>query len=277
MISKRNICDLAASSRVVDDSYVQIVDPETDREEETRTDVISRLVKGRRVLHVGCCDHVQLIDKKRADGTWLHDIICRQAEFCIGVDINQQAVDHVHSLGIPNVYCADLTKGIPFDPKEANVDLVVLGDIVEHLDSPVEFLRCLRENLGSAHQLLVTVPNAFCIENFENACCGFERINSDHRFWFTPYTLCKVLVNAGYRVCDVRFVFRVAPEGYKWGSRERAMLVETSPAMRDSLLVVAESVGLQGYDDSIVEEASSAPQIRRPRDIYARLQSFEEK
>ena len=25
-----------------------------------------------------------------------------------------------------------------------------------------------------------------------------EIINSDHRFWFTPYTITKVLVSAGY-------------------------------------------------------------------------------
>ena len=26
-----------------------------------------------------------------------------------------------------------------------------------------------------------------------------EIINSDHRFWFTPYTIAKVLVSAGYK------------------------------------------------------------------------------
>lgn len=272
MISKKQIGSLASSPQVVDDSFVQIVDPSTDVVVETRIEAIARLVRGHRVLHVGCCDHIQLIDKKRAEGTWLHDVLCREADACVGVDINREAVDYVRSLGIHNVYCADLTKELPFDPSEEMIDFVVLGEIVEHLDSPVEFMRHLRANLKCAHQILVTVPNAFFIENFENAVCGYERTNSDHRFWFTPYTISKVLSNAGYRVRDIKYAFRGNPNGYLIGSKERRTLVEVSPVLRDVLIVVAETKGAEIGGETDHLNAEAAPDFIWARhDIGERL------
>ncbi len=48
-----------------------------------------------------------------------------------------------------------------------------------------------------ADRIIVTVPNAFKFENFLNAMRDREAINSDHRYWFTVYTIAKVMTLSG--------------------------------------------------------------------------------
>jgi len=42
------------------------------------------------------------------------------------------------------------------------------------------------------------VPNIYNKLQYRNMLQFKEVINSDHRFWFTPYTITKILVSAGY-------------------------------------------------------------------------------
>lgn len=46
----------------------------------------------------------------------------------------------------------------------------------------------------------MTVPNALSKINFELAQKNIECINTDHKYWFTPYTTIKVLNEAGYKL-----------------------------------------------------------------------------
>ncbi len=242
MIRKGEIAAIAGERRVYDDAFIEIV-TETDAQVETRLEALVSLVRGKSVLHVGCCDHVEIIDEKRRNGLWLHDLLRAASSFCAGVDINAEGVDYVRKLGVPDVYCADIVQGLPAQLAQRRFDVVVVGEVVEHVDAPVGFLRGIRNAVSGPHVVVVSVPNAFFLENFENAICGVERINTDHRFWFTPYTISKILSQAGYGVRDVRFVFRGEPGGYCSGSGARKRIVESGPALRDVLLAIASSDG----------------------------------
>lgn len=60
------------------------------------------------------------------------------------------------------------------------------------------FLKSLKKGLGNnARELIVTAPNAIRWEKFKNLRKGIECINSDHRYWFTPYTLAKIVLETG--------------------------------------------------------------------------------
>ena len=81
----------------------------------------------------------------------------------------------------------------------AKWDYLVAGEIVEHLDNPVEFLRLLNERYKQrVDKIIITVPNAFRINNLTFSMKGQECINTDHRYWFTPYTICKVVHRANF-------------------------------------------------------------------------------
>jgi hypothetical protein len=75
---------------------------------------------------------------------------------------------------------------------------VILGEVLEHIDNPVKFLTVLDDKINSiASAVIITVPNAWQYLNWKKALKGIEVINSDHRYWFTPYTICKVATCAG--------------------------------------------------------------------------------
>ena len=239
MIAKKDIGRLALRPGVEDDVFVQISADVDVAQKDTRLEYLTRLAQGRRVLHIGCCDHKALIDQKIKDGTWLHGLLSRSGSDCWGVDINAEAVEYVKSLGCPNIYCCNIEEGLPEEVRNTRFDLVVLGEMVEHLDSPVGFLSALHRCFDYDYELVVTVPNAFFLENFENAVNHFERINSDHRAWYTAYTASKILSQGGYCVHDVAHVFRGAPGGYGGEDPVRKNLYRSCPALRDVLVVRA--------------------------------------
>lgn len=172
--------------------------------------LLKQLLSGKSVLHIGCCDHLPLIDEKIKKNKWLQKILDDSCRYVTGVDINKEAVDYIneHKLSKNPVYCADITdksfsKIVPKD----NFDFVLLGEILEHVDNPVDFLKCMKRRMdeyGFEGRYIITVPNAFCLQKGIYRK-GTEFVNSDHKFWFTPYTLAKVLTDAGIKPQELYF------------------------------------------------------------------------
>ena len=171
--------------------------PQIINHSQARGDLLTQWVAGRRVLHVGFADHVPLIASRVADGSWLHARLSASADACLGIDINPQAVTVAQDLGFDNVRRLDV-----FAPEAAMAlaewapDLVLIPDVIEHLSDPAAFLRRLAQCLPNA-EFVVSVPNALSLRNAVQALNGLERINTDHRAWFSPFTLLKVLTDAG--------------------------------------------------------------------------------
>ena len=159
---------------------------------------------------MGACDHKNLIDNKIRNNTWLHKLLTENSAQCVGFDINKESVDYCHSIGWNNIYFLDMIsqyeevyKKISHVPKW---DYLVAGEIVEHLDNPVEFLKVLNEHYKNLiDKVIITVPNAFRVNNVKFSIEGKEGINTDHRYWFTPYTICKVVHRAGFKIEELLY------------------------------------------------------------------------
>ncbi len=213
-----------------------------------RIDVLKEIARGKNVIHVGRADHYDAIEQKHKEGRWLHACLCNVAAQCIGIDVNQKAIALIQDkIGIKNVFCIDIVKDeLPREISEAKWNIVVLGEMLEHLVSPFHFLVELRKKFGGcSDKLVVTVPNAFSLQNFRMVLKDAEIINSDHRFAFSPYTISKILVEAGFSPSHFYFC-NYAPPGpsfYRYLPRPRKFienrLLKKHPALRDSLVVSA--------------------------------------
>ena len=205
-----------------------------------RVEMLCKICSGKRVVHIGCCDHLDLIAEKLANGTWLHAKLSSAAGKCVGLDINREAVAEVNKLGFGNVFCADVT-----DPSSLGMlgdekwDCALLGDVLEHIENPVAFLAGIASAFsGRVEQIVISVPNAFAWDNVRGVFSGAECINTDHKFWFTPFTLAKVMVNAGLRPEGFIFVDVV-----NWGRGRRlrslatAWLLKRFPAFCSTLVL----------------------------------------
>ena len=165
-----------------------------------RLSILTDLARSRRILHIGCCDHIPLLQEKIAAGSWLHGRLTKVATHCVGIDIDAEAVRRACAIsGLSNIFYGNIA-GDDAIPQivDDRFDSVILGEVLEHIGNPVNFLSKFltryRENIGN---IIITVPNAFRGGNIRNIFRDMETINSDHRFFFTPYTLAKVTWDAG--------------------------------------------------------------------------------
>ncbi len=160
---------------------------------------------------MGACDHKNLIDGKIKRNVWLHKLLTENSARCVGFDIDRESVEYCHAIGWNNIFLADMISEFhKVYPKIIGVpkwDYLVAGEIVEHLDNPVSFLQSLRTQYRDyISRIIITVPNAFKILNAKFAIEGKECINTDHRYWFTPYTICKVAHRAGFSIRELFYV-----------------------------------------------------------------------
>lgn len=192
------------------------------------------------VIHVGCADHLPLIDQKRAQGNWLHDALLGFTSRCLGLDINREAVDYLTSkLKYKDIICHDLTSPVlPPEIADRKWDVMFMGDMLEHLDNPVQFLSEVHGLYkGQVDRLLVSVPHAFSYQNFMFMLRNQECINSDHRYWFTVYTLAKIITRAGYKPVFYALVNRTPFSPQRNTLPE--LLTKIFPTCHDSIIMGA--------------------------------------
>jgi SAM-dependent methyltransferase len=165
-----------------------------------RNDILVEACTGKNVLHIGCCDHVPLIARKWQQREWLHGQLTTIAGSVLGVDIDADAVSQTRRItGHDNIVAGDITSDHVIDAiAERYFDIVLFGEVVEHIGDPVRFLKTfLRTYERNVRDVIITVPNAFRAGNVKSIFANREVINSDHRLFFTPYTICKVACDAG--------------------------------------------------------------------------------
>lgn len=166
-----------------------------------RETAITELIKNRNVIHIGCSDHIQVINEKIGTNTWLHKLITDNSKKCIGIDIDSESIYYIkNELGYTNVFQGDILSDEFDELKQTKWDYVVFGEIMEHIDNPVNFLKVFKTRFGEdVERFIITVPSIYNKRQFGNMLKFKEIINSDHRFWFTPYTISKIVASAGYK------------------------------------------------------------------------------
>lgn len=185
---------------------------EKGKQRLSRIETLERLVNDKNIIHVGACDHLPLIDKKIEQNTWLHKRLENVANSVVGIDINEKAVNYTNKIGYKNIFYYNIiTESEAVIAKMAEIktgewDYLVLGEMLEHIDNPVEFLNNIKNKYqGSVKNIIVTVPNAFSYNNICFLLKNMELNNSDHKYLFTQYTILKILSRAEMRPTEIIF------------------------------------------------------------------------
>jgi 2-polyprenyl-3-methyl-5-hydroxy-6-metoxy-1,4-benzoquinol methylase len=104
---------------------------------------------GRKVLDLGCRDGG--LTRTYANGNEI-----------VGVDADREALAAAAQLGIETRW-ADLDEPLTFD--EASFDVVVAGELLEHLRDPSRLVSDVRRVLRPGGTFVASVPNAFRLKN----------------------------------------------------------------------------------------------------------------
>ena len=191
--------------------------------------LIEELVRGRSVLHIGCCDHIPNIVAKHGQSLLLHQKLRKVTTNLVGVDINEEGIQLLRELGEEDVYTYEEFNDSDF--RELRFDICLVPDVIEHVENPSEFIKSIKDNY-CFDRLIVTTPNAYALK--WAISCSYEKINSDHLCYFSPYTLTKVLHKNGFN--RVGQYFTTNPPRYNF---LKSIFLKKFPLKRSDLVFVA--------------------------------------
>lgn len=163
-----------------------------------RLDFIQAHAAGRRVLDLGALDETAF-DAKQDNAQWLHGRLCASAASVLGVDNSARIPPGgLDTIGGGRIIQADIFDLAPVVAGFGKPDLVVAGELIEHLPDTLGFLRSLKANASlRGAELLVSTPNACAWHNLVVGLVGRESMHRDHLQIYSYKTLRTLFERAG--------------------------------------------------------------------------------
>jgi 2-polyprenyl-3-methyl-5-hydroxy-6-metoxy-1,4-benzoquinol methylase len=142
---------------------------------------------------------VKLLDLGCSNGEFLKAARQRGAGLCVGVDIEARKLDgaqiHIADLNAAQSF-ADLRQRFGVN----SFDLVTAFDLIEHLDSPWNFIGEIGSMLAPHGSLIITTPNVMSWERILRPTKWSGASDPHHKVLFSSYTLQFMLERRGFRV-----------------------------------------------------------------------------
>lgn len=129
----------------------------------------------------------------------MHESIVRVASKCYGIE-------KPGGPGMSDVVRGDTIEFIDLDdyhqilPIFSGVEIIICGEVLEHLSNPGWFLTRLRKAYNCP--LIITVPNAFGEAGRRSLERGIENCNIDHIAWHSHRTIKTLLNRHGYGIIE---------------------------------------------------------------------------
>lgn len=196
------------------------------------------VIRNRSVLHVGCVDHLPLLQDKMKAGTWLHAHLVDSAHKCVGLDISDEGINALRDHGVKDVYSGDVTDpGGNASLREQRWDYILVPDVIEHIPEPGAFLSSLSSLWGKeGGRLIVTVPNEVCFLTLRDSLFSKGVINSDHKHAYSLYILARLVMSSGWEIEKAGFL---STFGLPWSKPIRRLMLAQRPALSNVLVIVA--------------------------------------
>jgi 2-polyprenyl-3-methyl-5-hydroxy-6-metoxy-1,4-benzoquinol methylase len=175
--------------------------PFNERRHRAHAKLLAAVGTGKRVLEVGC------------SSGYLARPLRERGNTIVGVELDPQAAREAEQW-CERVIVGDVESAVlPLEP--ASFDVVLCGDVVEHLRDPVTVLARLRPLLRPGGALVLSTPNianwamrlSLLAGRWRYTDRGF--LDRTHVHFFTRATLVEAVEGAGYRVRRVDFTVPV--------------------------------------------------------------------
>lgn len=166
-------------------------------EANERTKIIIEHCKNKDVLDVGCVDHFAVMSQS---DNWLHSKIMNVASNCIGLDIAEdeiKKIDPKFNIMFGDAHTIDLQR---------KFDVIVAGELIEHLENPGIFLRNMYKHLKKGGCIVMTTPNPFYPKRLLDIIVrGETYVLFEHICWYCDTTIRQLLIRTGFDKVDISF------------------------------------------------------------------------
>ena len=192
---------------------------------------------GKNVLHLGCIDH-DLFEAKQKRNVWLHEKLAEVAEGIVGLDILSEHIPLLRKKG-HDIRWGDVEH---FEDIDINMhfDLIVAGEIIEHLLNPGLFLSGVKKYFSENTEMIVTTPNCFALRRIPATLKNRELTREDHTCWYSHNTLKQLLEINGYKIGQVLFYAYMKQDSV--GSKIQRRFYRIFPRLADGLVFVVQPI-----------------------------------
>lgn len=150
---------------------------------------------------MGCIRHSA--DFALKDKNWLHNKIKYVAKKVVGVDYLPSEIEKLKAYGYDIVF-GDVNKLLNIDE---NFDVIVAGDLIEHLTNFEGFFGNCNKLLSPHGILIITTPNPFYTDKFHFV--SFKKTfiaNPEHTCNIDPQTLSQLSGRFGYVIDEMYYI-----------------------------------------------------------------------
>lgn len=163
-----------------------------------RIEFLSGRCAGKRVLDIGCVAH----DLERMQSpNWVHAHLARSAAECVGVDILPEGVAAMRAAGFDAVE-HDLSTGLGPLAARAPFDVIVAGELFEHVASLDMLFGIAADALSGTGTLIITTPNPYAPDRVWAGQRGIVYENVDHIAYAFPSGVAELAERHGLRLVE---------------------------------------------------------------------------
>jgi 2-polyprenyl-3-methyl-5-hydroxy-6-metoxy-1,4-benzoquinol methylase len=184
----------------------------------SRWDFLLKKCTNKSVLHLGCIGETDCSPEEKLHtfrtGRALHANLLRVASDVVGIDLNADAVHLVRTKAGVN----DLMVGDVEHLETVNLgrtfQLIVFGDLIEHLSSPGLALDGIRRFMSLESELIISTPNAFSLPANIRYTLGRHREGAEHVAAYSKFTLPTILARHGFQLTELLTCFDRPPQSW---------------------------------------------------------------
>ncbi|WP_071191167.1 class I SAM-dependent methyltransferase [Trichormus sp. NMC-1] len=145
---------------------------------EDRIAYLVAAASGKDILDIGVVNHTL---ESESEPNWLHKNLSHASASCLGIDILAEEVKKLKAAGY-NVEICDITK----NSLEQKFNLIVAGEVIEHLEDIGAIFRFAKQHLTPEGYLILTTPNPFYFQRIYSFWKNQQNENVDHVCYHFP-------------------------------------------------------------------------------------------
>lgn len=191
-----------------------------------RIHFITNYCSNKIVLDIGCFDETAIKAKVNTK-FWLHGEIAKSAKRVIGIDNSRLIPREGIKVSGSQIFKSDALNIKPQFIDKENYDVIVAGEFIEHIESPINFLKKIKKDFSKKNKkrfLVISTPNGNSFLNTVMGIFNREVQHQDHLSVFTCKilnTLCKQSNFKSWQIIPYRFTsseMKLSSKGIKYTS-----------------------------------------------------------
>ena len=206
----------------------------------SRIEFLKEVATKKSVLSLGCSSG-RFIEDHIHQQSLLHVILHNQASELYGIDLDEDSLQLMREkLNYENLYHGNVEQ-LQDVPINKEFDVVIAGDILEHITCPGAMLEGVKRFLKPDGRIIISTNNAFGLHYQIKRWLGSYKEHFEHVSFFSPETLSHMFDRHGYNVTEMFGAYTRPPFSIK----EKTLFAFGSPLFRiypvlaGTLIVVA--------------------------------------